>query len=369
MKITSIDIRVCRNTREAMSDSEMRAGGKSTFDFLVVSMKTYEGLEGHSFGFAGRGAEMAGSIAASALKPFFLGKDALAREKHWQDFRTYDRWWNHVPIYAYGPFDICLWDIAAKQAQLPLYRLLGEYRRKVPVYASSFVLKTPQDYARQALEVKGRGWHGYKLHPPGDYDFDLAAYRACREAVGPEFKLMADPVAAYNHEQALRMGRELEKLNYYWFEEPLFDVDFNGLRKLASHLDIPICGTEVLAGHHYSTAECIATGVVDMVRTDVSWKGGITPVMKTAHLAESFGFQCELHTTIYHPLEIVNLHCCCAISNCEFFELLYPLSYMEFGMKNKIEIDAEGYAHPPEMPGTGVDLDWDFIENCTIQRL
>ncbi|HLI33464.1 MAG TPA: mandelate racemase, partial [Terriglobia bacterium] len=131
MKITSIEIRVCRNTREAMSDSEMRAGGKSTFDFLVISMKTDEGLEGHSFGFAGRGAEMAGGIAASALKPFFLGKDALAREKHWQEFRTYDRWWNHVPIYAYGPFDICLWDIAAKQAQLPLYRLLGEYRRKV----------------------------------------------------------------------------------------------------------------------------------------------------------------------------------------------------------------------------------------------
>src|SRR5579875_2787093 len=141
------------------------------------------------------------------------------------------------------------------------------------------------------LRPAGSGSEGARLawlqtSSPGDYDFDLAAYRACREAVGPEFKLMADPVAAYNHEQALRMGRELEKLNYYWFEEPLFDVDFNGLRKLASHLDIPICGTEVLVGHHYSTAECIATGVVDMVRTDVSWKGGITPVMKTAHLAE-----------------------------------------------------------------------------------
>jgi L-alanine-DL-glutamate epimerase-like enolase superfamily enzyme len=100
--------------------------------------------------------------------------------------------------------------------------------------------------------------------------------------------------------------------------------------KLTSALDIPVIGTEVLQGSHYLTAECIASGVIDMVRTDVSWKGGVTPVMKTAHLAESFGVQCELHTTIYHPLEVVNLHCCCAISNCEFFELLYPLSYMEF---------------------------------------
>jgi L-alanine-DL-glutamate epimerase-like enolase superfamily enzyme len=91
--------------------------------------------------------------------------------------------------------------------------------------------------------------------------------------------------------------------------------------------------------------------------------------MKTAHLAVSFGVKCELHTTIYHPLEIVNLHCCCAISNREFFELLYPLSYMDFGMKNKLQIDAEGYAHPPEIPGIGVDFDWDFVDRCTVKRM
>jgi L-alanine-DL-glutamate epimerase-like enolase superfamily enzyme len=365
--IKSVEVRACRNTREAMTDSEMRAGGKSNFDFLFISMKTDEGIEGHSFGFAGRGAEMAGTIAASALKPFFEGKDALFRERLWQEFRTYDRWWNHVPIYSYGPFDICLWDIAARAAGLPLYKFLGACREKVPVYASSFGLPSPEDYAKQAKEVQARGWHAYKLHPPGNVEFDLAAYRACREAVGPDFKLMADPVAAYSYEQALRIGRELEKLNYYWLEEPLFDVNFHGLRKLTAKLDIPICGTEVLAGSHYSTAECIATGVVDMVRTDVSWKGGVTPVMKTAHLAEAFGVACELHTTIYHPLEIVNLHCCAAIPNSELFELLYPLSYMEFGMKNRINIDAEGYAHPPEAPGIGVEWDMDFIEKCTIK--
>jgi L-alanine-DL-glutamate epimerase-like enolase superfamily enzyme len=252
---------------------------------------------------------------------------------------------------------------------MPLFKLLGMYRDKVPTYASSFVLPTPEDYARQALEIKQRGWHAYKLHPPGKLEFDLRAYRACREAVGPDFKLMADPVAAYSHEEALRVGRELERLNFYWLEEPVFDVDFHGLRKLTAKLDIPIIGTEVLAGSHYSTAECIATSVVDMVRTDVSWKGGITPVMKTAHLAESFGVKCELHTAIYHPLEVVNLHCCCAISNCEFFELLYPLYYMDFGMKTKLDIDAEGYAHPLQRPGIGVDFDWDFIDDCTVKKL
>jgi L-alanine-DL-glutamate epimerase-like enolase superfamily enzyme len=365
--ITSIEIRVCRNSSPAKSDTEMRTGGSSDFDFLVVTLKTDSGLEGHSLAFAGRGAEMAGAIAATALKPFFQGKDPLFREKLWQEFRVYDRWWNHVPIYSYGPFDVCLWDIAGKQAGLPLYKLLGAFREKVPVYASSFVLKSPEEYAKQALEVKARNWHAYKLHPPGNVDFDLAAYRACREAVGPHFKLMADPVAAYSYEQALRVGRELERLNYYWFEEPLPDTNFQGLRKLTADLDIAVCGTEVLAGSHYSTAQCISESVVDIVRTDVSWKGGVTPVMKTAHLAESFGVRCELHTTIYHPLEIVNLHCCAAISNCEFFELLYPTSAMEIGIRVPLNIDVEGYAHPPEAPGIGVEWDWDFIDNSTIK--
>lgn len=367
MIISEIEVRACKNTRQAMSDAEMRAGGKSTFDFLVITMKTDAGIEGRSMGFAGRDAEMAGTIAAAALKPFFLGRDPFFREKHWQEFRTYDRWWNHVPIYSYGPFDICLYDIAGKAAGLPLYKLLGAYRDNVPVYGSSFVLPTVEDYARQALEVKNRGWHAYKLHPPGLLEFDLAAYRACREAVGPDFKLMADPVAAYSYEQALQVGRELERLNYHWFEEPVFDVDFQSLRKLSGKLDIPICGTEVLQGSHYSTAECIASRVVDIVRTDVSWKGGITPVMKTAHLAESFGVHCELHTTVYHPLEIVNLHCCAAISNCQFFEMLYPTKYMDFGMRKPIDIDAAGFARPPQEPGTGIDWDQDFIENCTIK--
>ena len=223
-------------------------GEKSELEFLVIRIVTDENIEGHSFGFAGRGAKMAGQIAATSVKPWLLGKDPLYREAWWHESRVQDRWWGHTPIYTYGPFDIALWDIAAKKAELPLYKLLGAYRDKVPAYASSLLHPTPEDYAKEAVACKERGLHGYKLHPPGDYDFDLAAYKACRQAVGDDFILMADPVAAYNHQQALRMGRELEKLNYYWLEEPLYDVDFYGLQKLTAKLDIPICGTEVMAG-------------------------------------------------------------------------------------------------------------------------
>ena len=131
VRITSIEIRVCQNTRAAMSDSEMRSGGKSTFDFLVITMKTDEGIAWAFLRFcrAGRGNGRERS-RLRLLKPFFLGKDPLLREKHWQDFRTYDRWWNHVPIYSYGPFDICLYDIAATEGGLAALQDAGRVSRQ-----------------------------------------------------------------------------------------------------------------------------------------------------------------------------------------------------------------------------------------------
>ena len=104
MKITDIEIRLCRSRAEVAGDYAMRMGGASGFEFLVVTLETDSGVKGHSLGFAGRGVEAAGHVAAASLKPFFLGRDPLAREKHWQEFRTHDRWWHLVP-------DLLLWPL------------------------------------------------------------------------------------------------------------------------------------------------------------------------------------------------------------------------------------------------------------------
>lgn len=312
---------------------------------------------------------MAGHAAASCVKPWLLGKDPWFREAHWQESLKQQRWWNLDPIYTYGPFDVAMWDIVGKAAGQPIYKLLGGFRTKVPTYASSMSLPSADAYAKEALEVKKAGFVGYKLHPSGTFEEDLEAYRACRSAVGDDFKLMADPVTQYTYDQALRMGRHLEKLNYYWLEEPLPDYNFYQLKRLTEQLEIPIVGTEVIAGSNYSIAQCIEQKVVDRVRTDVSWRGGITPVMKAAHLSESFGVQCELHTTIYHPLELANLHCACAMRNCEFFEILWPRPAFDFGLMEPIHIDENGDAHIPEGPGLGIPFDWDFIDNATFEIL
>jgi L-alanine-DL-glutamate epimerase-like enolase superfamily enzyme len=149
-------------------------------------------------------------------------------------------------------------------------------------------------------------------------------------------------------------------------EEPLNDMNFNGLRKLREKLDIPICGTEIIEGAQFSSAHYITEGIVDIVRSDVSWRGGITSVMRTAHMAEAFGVKCELHTTIYHALEQVNLHPSLAISNCEFFEALYPFDDFIFGTKSHLNIE-DGYVLAPKGEGLCIDYDWDFIDKHTVR--
>ena len=370
MKITGFDIRCCRHQSLDFDAASFRDGNAPDgLEFLVFTLTTQSGHSASMFGFAGRSALGAGHTAASSLRPFFLGRNALDREAAWKAWRTADRWWHHLPIYAYGPADICLWLLGAQAASQPLWRYLGGARNEVPVYCSSLVLPDAGAYAAQALEVKNKGFKAYKTHPPGiSLNQDIEIHQAIRAAVGDDFDLMADPVAPYTLEEAISFGRVLEKLSYKWLEEPLPDENFSALRELTRVLDIPVVGTEVIAKHPYSVAECITSRVVDVVRADVSWTGGITGTMKTANLAEAFHMNCEIHTAIFYPLELVNLHINGAITNSTYFELLYPTASFDFGLAAPLPI-SDGIATLPEGPGLGIELDWDMIDNSTIAKL
>jgi L-alanine-DL-glutamate epimerase-like enolase superfamily enzyme len=367
MKITDIEIRAVRIADDSSVVDRAALRGGKTPDAVVLSVKTDEGITGVSFGLGGLDSRINAHVFAQ-VRPFFIGRDPMAREKNARDFRHFDRRWNHAPIYAYGPFDVACWDIAGKRAGLPVNKLVGSSAQRRAVYVSSMFHEDPAQYAIEARDVKARGIRGYKVHPPGPIEIDLDVYTAVRDAVGPEYPLMADPVATHTFEEAMRVGRHLESLDYLWFEEPVYDYDVASLIKLTRALDIPIAGTETIVGGSHLTAQYISSGAVDIVRTDASWRGGITSALKTAHLAEAFGMSCELHTTIAHPLELANLHVALSISNTEWFELLYPLEDFSFGLAEPLDI-RNGYAYAPDTPGLGAVYDWDAIDNATVEVL
>lgn len=117
----------------------------------------------------------------------------------------------------------------------------------------------------------------------------MKVHAAVREAVGDDFILMTDPVGDYTLDEAIRVGRQLEKLNYKWFEEPFRDFELYKYSELCRALDIPIAATETTRGCHWGVAQVIAQRAADIIRADVSWKDGITGALKIAHLSEAFG--------------------------------------------------------------------------------
>lgn len=366
MQITSVDIRACR-LPQGLPDPGSLRGGAAEMECLVFTLHTDDGQEASMLGFAGRSAAGAGATAAASLRPFLVGRNALDREAAWHDWRRADRWWHHLPAYAYGPLDCCLWLLAAQAAGQPLWRYIGGARDRVPVYASSLVLPDPAAYADEARAVQAAGLRGYKIHPPGrSLGEDIAIHRAVRDAVGDDFALMSDPVQPYTYDEALRLGRALETMGYLWLEEPLPDESPGALAELTRALDIPVIGGEVLAKRPYALADYCARRVVDGVRADVSWSGGVTGTLKTAHLAEAFHMPCEIHTAIFHPLEMMNLHVCGAIRNSAWFEVLWPMDRFSFGLSGGLPI-LDGEAILPQTPGLGASLDRDMIENATLE--
>ncbi len=327
---------------------------------VVVTVRTDSGVEGHGFGWGVKGGMRTAHTIAEVFRPELIGKDPMDRERLWQAAHRADRYAGLASFNSYGPLDVALWDIAAKTANVPLYKYIGAYRDRIPAYASSPFMAEPKQYADLALEAKAKGFTAFKLHPPGNADLDIECCKAVREAVGPGMVLMSDPVGGnYDHEDALRVGRALEKLDYLWLEEPLFDHDVHGLEQLSRTLDIAICAGE-WNSDFYSKINYLRTGAADIIRADVSWTGGITGTLKSAHIAEGFGVNCEIHMTVLSLMDVANLHVALAIKNCRYLELPYP-DGATFGIKQNLDIDADGFVSAPDGPGLGVDLDWDAI--------
>ena len=115
------------------------------------------------------------------------------------------------------------------------------------------------------------------------------------KAVGDDYRLMLDSTWSYDYVDALRVGRAIEDMGYYWFEDPLSDEDIYGYVKLRQKLTIPLMATEFPAGGLDTYPIWLTEKATDYLRGDIPNKGGLTTMLKTAHLAEAFGMRALRH--------------------------------------------------------------------------
>jgi L-alanine-DL-glutamate epimerase-like enolase superfamily enzyme len=333
----------------------------------LLTIRTDDGVEGHAFlGSAMRGAHLDGESLIHMLKPLVMGQDPLDRERLYQAMWHKNR---QTTLRAIGAMDVALWDIGGKVAGLPIHRLLGSYRDRVPAYASSAVLASKEAYAEEAARFKSEGWTAYKIHPPTDPDLDIEVCRAVRAAVGDGFRVMLDSTWAYQYPEALRVGKAIEALGFYWYEDPLADDDLYNYVKLKQQLSIPILATEYAPGGFTAFVPWLTARATDFLRGDVAVKGGITSLVKSAHLAEAFHMNFEIHHGGNSLNNVANLHVIMAIRNCEYFEVLLPAAAQKYGLVQDIEVDGQGLVHAFDGPGLGAQIDFALIERQKMALL
>jgi L-alanine-DL-glutamate epimerase-like enolase superfamily enzyme len=256
---------------------------------------------------------------------------------------------------------VALWDLVGKAMGQPIHRLLGTFRDSVPAYASSAVLPSAAAYAEQAVEFKEYGWAAYKIHPPTLWRDDIKVCEAVRKAVG-DYTIMLDSTWAYDFPAALRVGRAVEEMGYYWYEDPLADQDIYNYVKLKQQLSIPILATEYPITGLDSYQPWIMLQATDYLRGDVAVKGGITTLVKAAHLAEAFRMNYEVHHGGNSLNNVANLHVIASIRNTEFFEVLLPDGAQKYGLEQDIVVGRDGLVHVPNGPGLGAAIDFKLIE-------
>ena len=377
MKIVDVRVRVFTHQSSVVRDSDGHShpGEPHTVRQALLTVVADDGTEGHCLSPV---QVVRPHLIDGFVKTVLIGQDPFDREKIWQDLAHWQRGsTSQLTDRTLAIAEMALWDLAGRKLGIPVYKLLGAYRDKVPAYASTMCgdeipggLATPEDYGRYAEQLIARGYKAIKLHTwmkpvsfAPDPKMDVKACAAVREAVGPDVPLMLDAYHGYSRSDALWLGRRLQDLGYYWYEEPMNEFSVSSYAWLAANLDIPVIGPETADGKYFTRAEWIKAGACDITRTGVHDVGGIGPSMKIIHLAEAFGMQCEIHGG--GP---GNLTLCAAQKNGRWYErgLLHPHydydAVPEYLHQRADTLDAEGFVHLSQAPGLGEDLNFDYID-------
>jgi len=380
MKIIKVEAKNIHHTSVMVRDREGHSHPGKSHDakipLLVITCD--DGTVGYSIG--GR---MEVEILRKVVGPALIGEDPFMHEYHWQRMRTWQRLHPAFTGRTLCGMDNALWDICGKVCKQPVYRLLGGFRDKVPAYASIMVgdnlpdgLATPQAYADYSLKLIKQGYKGIKLHtwmpptiPEPNPKLDIEACRLVREAVGPEVPLMLDPYHDYSRDQAYYLAKELEKLDFIWLEEPMDENSIASYKWLTEKANIALCGPETAEGKSQNRAMWITQGAADIGRAGTEDMGGITSVMKSVHLYESFGMSVELHGATIGNLQVLGAM---GIPG-RFYErgMLHPLLDYEKPKPwfNSIydPMDKNGMVTIPNTPGLGWDLNLEYLNAYFVE--
>ena len=328
------------------------------FELITARVRDADGAEGVGYTFTvGRNGRAVLSVLRDEIAEIVAGADAELIEALWQKI-----WWaTHYggrggpTVLALSAFDMALWDLKARRANLPLWRLLGGNDPRVPCYAGGIDLDLPLDELLQQTDDNlARGFRAIKMkvgRPALAQDVERVA--AMRRHLGDGFPLMADANMKWSADQAIRAARAFAPHDLTWLEEPIPPDDMAAHARVLRDGGVPIAAGENLRTL-WDFRHLIASGGVTYPEPDVTNCGGVTPFIKIAHLAEAFGLP-----VTSHGAHDVTVHLLAAVPNRAYLEA------HGFGLDRYIAeplVIEAGNAIAPERPGHGISFDWGALE-------
>jgi L-alanine-DL-glutamate epimerase-like enolase superfamily enzyme len=350
MKITQLSTEVYRWPRH-----KPITNGKHTYTHSglgLVKVATDEGVTGIGVG-------AIGGVVKAAIEHFtpeLLGEDPLNVERLWHKLwipKLVGR--RGLTTRAISAIDIALWDLRAKVAGLPLYKLLGGYCDRVPTYIAGGYYeegKGLKELAQEMVDNVELGAKAIKMKVGAlSLREDAERVKVVREAIGSDIKLMVDANCAYRLYEAIQFARRIEAYEPFWFEEPIAPDDYEGHRRLVEATPIPIATGEN-EYTRYGFRDLITRGAIPILNADAVICGGVTEFVKIAHLAQAYDVDIAPHG----PQEI-HVHLVAALANgliLEFYrDTVDPLWGKIY--QQTLRLNPDGTVSPPDAPGIGIE--------------
>ncbi len=350
MRITSIQTNLYRVPPSIrISDSIQSI---HTWEWIITSIHTDAGLTGTGWSYTlGMGGSGLRSIIDDYLAPILVGYETHKIEQIWKTCweELHANGSGGFTTLAIAPIDIALWDLAAQQRGLPLYKLLGGARDSIPAYGSGINMHLEgQQLADQMREFLDSGYGTVKIKVGRDDPMeDVERVATVRNTIGPNIQLLLDANQTWSAGEAVRRGKMLERFSPAWIEEPILADDIMGHAHARASLTIPIALGETLFTK-YQFADYIRANAVDVVQADICRVGGFTEWLKIAKLADSHNLPVSPHFAAE-----LSVHALCAVPNGLIMEDLQGGSLSDLGLLEEPWGVSRGRAVPPTKPGHG----------------
>lgn len=331
---------------------------------LVVVKVTAQGKEGLGYSYAHEGGV---PVIRQTLAPVVVKKNPLDTAALWNAMNVAVRNFGREGIAssAIAAVEIALWDLKARLLDVPLFKLLGASRQKIPVYGSGgFTSYSDEQLTRQFSTWVSEGISMVKMKVGREPEIDPKRVAVARRAIGDSVQLFVDANGAYSVKQALRLGAAFSEQNVRWFEEPVSSNNLRGLRFIREHTPLfsvfhlgrNDSDMDIAAGeYNYDLRRARAmleAEAVDVLQGDAT-RCGVTGFLQMAELCEAFETPLSAHTA-----PAIHAHLCCAARRARHVEYFFDHARIEqmlfAGPATRHE---SGWLCPSaDQPGLGLEL-------------